>query len=284
MALVTSVEDIPLASNFPMPNSMFSASNYKFQAKIFEDDASTPSGTVIAHRGAGATNFHGDSDPIITELVGLGYRVVSFAYWDVEGSSSDPFRYGYGNVNSPHYSAFWIRNAWEVESTVDWFETEYPSEPYVLYGHSRGATACIAWGAGFCGIDAPATSTRTDLKGIVANGPSGGGLGSNRWNDPNRLMNSLSNALALNTVKMILSHGGLDDFIPPDMMKRIQQVIPLEAETYVLTPGPSFVHAWTNTSEGAPILAMWVDQLMKGDPITLADGVTPAVPGPVVLT
>lgn len=283
MAVVESTMNLPLAANFPMPSYMYDPSDYHLQVRSYYDNTWTGGydGVVFYFRGSGATGWPDANSPLVQEILGKKYLLMVLASFGVAGASeAAPYRYGYGNVNAPHFTAHWIRTAWEVASVLEYFGS-MPT-PYVILGHSRGAAAALAWGAGYCGEDAAAPADYPMLKGIVASGPTVAGIGGYSWNDMPRNINSMCNLMALNKVKTLACWGGADDLAPPDYVKRIQQAIPKGKDTYVLTPGPSHGHNWTGTATGAPIVARWIEQVMTDSPITLADGVTPAVAGPVV--
>lgn len=282
MAVIEITTDIPLAANFPMPSYMYDPSDYHLQIRSYVDDTwSSYDGMVLYFRGSGASGWPDINSPLVQEIVGKKYYLAVLSSFGVAGSSeASPYRYGYGNVNAPHFTSHWIRTAWEVTSALEFFGN-IPL-PFAILGHSRGAAAALAWGAGYCGEDALGPDDYPMLKGIVAAAPTTAGRGGYRWNDMPRNINSMSNLMALNKVKTLACWGGADDLAPPDYVKRIQQVIPEGKDTYVLTPGPDFGHNWIGSAAGAPIVARWIEQVMTDSPITLADGVTPAVAGPVV--
>lgn len=282
MAIHEQTVDIPLATNFPMPSYMYDPSDYHFQVRSYEDDTWTSvDGVVFYFRGSGASGWPDSNSPLVQAIHGKKYILVTLASFGVaDASEAAPYRYGYGNVNAPHFTAHWIRTAWEVASVLEYFDNLVV--PYVILGHSRGAAAALAWAAGYCGEDSPDPTSYPMLKGIVASGATVAGLGGYRWNDMPRNINSMCNLLALNKVKTLACWGGADELAPPDYVKRIQQAIPKGKDTYVLTPGPSHGHNWTGSAAGAPIVSRWIEQVMTDSPITLADGVTPAVAGPVV--
>lgn len=281
MAIVEQTVNIPLAEGFPMPSYMYDRSDYHLQTRTYMDDTWTSAdGIVLYFRGSGASGWPDSNSPLVQEILGKNYILVTLASFGVAGASeAAPYRYGYGNVNAPHFTAHWIRTAWEVASVLA--SVGVQSLPCVILGHSRGASAALAWAAGYCGEDTPDPTSFSGLKGIVANGATTAGIGGYRWNDMPRNINSMCNLLALNKIKTLACWGGADDLAPPDYVKRIQQAIPEGKDTYVLTPSPDFGHSWIGSAAGAPILAQWIEQMMTDSPITLSDGVTPAVAGPV---
>lgn len=283
MAVVETVYTVPMAENFPMPNTNYNTvpKAYHFQIAQYADPATAEDKYVIYHPGSGATTFIGDG-PLVRELTSRGYQVLSFAYYGMaDASPLSPYRYGYGNVNAPHFTAAWIRFAWEVVSSLEWMLATIGDNPFVLAGHSRGASAVLAWAAGFCGVDTPAPGSYANLRGIFCSAPTIAGLGNLRWNDMNRNLNSISNLWALNELRTVMTFGGDDKYAPPDYVKRLQMVLREDQETYVVTPGATVGHSWINSPQYAEYAGMWLEQLMEQTPITRVDGVTPAVPGPL---
>src|SRR5690606_1214287 len=274
MAIIVIDSQIPLPPGFPMPASVYNASTYRLALRQTYDDALLDSNNVrmvFYFHGAGSPGFL--EGPLVDQLVSSGYFVIMIMAPNAPGSDRIPYRHGYGNVNAPHFTAHCIKDAWWGEVGGILLENSTQAQG-VFIGHSKGGTACLSWAAGYTGR----TSLPSNLKGIIANGSTVGGLGNGSWNDVNRNINSLSPIVAQLKAKTILAYANNDAFAPPDYARRLQTVIPPDAETYMMSPG-DFPHQWMNTPEGAPIVIDWVGQLMDDQPILNVDG-SPAVPGP----
>lgn len=275
MAIIVQDSKMPLLPGFPMPASVYDASTYRLAVRFMYDDELLDIDDirfVFYFHGAGSSGFL--EGPLVDQLLSSGYYVILVMAPNAPGSDRIPYRYGYGNVNAPHYTAHFIKDGWWVETSSPLF-SDFPQAKAVLIGHSKGGTACLSWAAGYTGR----SSLPPQLKGIIANGATVGGLGNGSWNDVNRNINSLSPIIAGLKAKTILAYADNDAFAPPDYARRLQTVIPPDAETYMMSPG-DFPHQWVNTPEGAPIVVNWVNQLMNDQPILNVDG-SPAVPGPV---
>lgn len=281
MAVTHSDFFIPLASGYPMPSRGYSASDYKLAVRVSADyGIPTPPGfsvrpAVCYFHGSSANDYL--SGPLLDGLVSKGYRVISCMALGSGASSVSPYRYGYGNVNAPHFTAHFIKDAWWVESLIQAFDLDDPSSQDILclLGHSRGAAACLAWAAGYSGrtqFNLPA------LKGILASGATVAGLGDMSWNDMNRNINTMSGIVNLLKVKTILAYGNVDTYAPPDYARRLQMALPEGVtDKYFVTPGDA-PHEWTNSAEYSHYAVMWAEQILTGAVITDKDG-NPAISG-----
>lgn len=281
MAIVTVDVVCPVHPNYPMPSLAYTSTDYNFHIRQFSSDTISATGIVYYFPGSGAVAHPLTTNPFIIDLTDRGYIVVSFGRFGMEGASSSPYKTSYGNVNDPHFTAHWIKSGWDVASALA-FLAGGGSLPFVLLGSSQGASSILAHLAGYCGTDAPAATTYANFRGALSCAPTVGGLGGYQWNDLPRNINSMCNMVYLNNAKTLIAGGGLDDYAPPDYVRRTQQVIPDGKDTYELTPGPTFPHSFVGTTLGAPIVGRWVSQLMNNTTITLADGTTPAIIGGVV--
>lgn len=278
MAIVFSDTQIPLPPGFPLPSpTRYNAANFYYAARLYFDDAVNYPGQrplVVYFHGSSATTYL--TGPLLNALCAEGYQVLAIMTLGVL-SPSNPFRYGYGNVSAPHFTAHFIKDAFWVEAAMSALNLDDPSgTDVVALGHSRGAAACLAWAAGYSGR----TSFPARLKGVFASGATVAGLGDLSWNDMNRNINTMSGIVNLLKPKTVMAYGNIDAYGPPDYSRRLQMALPEGVtDKYFVTPGDA-PHEWTNMTAYAPLAAMWVKQLLTGATITDKDG-NPAIAGPV---
>lgn len=275
MALVVNDAALPLPADYPMPSVKYDPTTMHFAVRVAYDDEVPSKGSVIYFHGSGTTGPL--TGPLFDALVAAGYTLYSVQYFGVGDSSPNPFRYGYGNVNAPHFTSHFIKSGWWVEAAVRALAPSIPTD-VVLLGQSFGAAALLTWSAGYTGTK----TVLPNIKGILANGATVAGLGDLSWNDVNRNINSLTPIVQQLKDRTLMVYGGQDQYAPPDYVKRLQMAIPLDTETYVLTPGSTYGHTWINESPAnAALVVEWVDQLIDGLPILRGGGSSvPAIPGP----
>lgn len=274
MAIVWTEATIPLASGYPMPQQAESAAGFSIRTRAYFDDAVAQTKAAIYMPGSGTATPPSETHALIVALCAAGYHVLT-AGWDIEPYS--PYRYGYHSTSNPLVLANWIRSAWSLQSLL-WYNNVIGKPAPVVIGSSRGASAAVAWAAGYC-----TGGQAFSIKGILANAATIGGLGGYVWNDVmrnvNRMASSMIGLLDNKPYPIVLSYGGADDYAPPDYQRRVQLAIPDNSAVYMVTPGPAFGHSWFTDPSGTPLAVMWADQLWAGSAITKADGVTPAVSG-----
>lgn len=272
MAIVLTDYTVPLGPEFPMPGKLHSAADFNISARVYKDDAVAQTKTAVYLPGSGSTSVPSGTSRPIQSLCAAGYAVLT-AGWSYKPYG--PYRSGYSEAD-PLTTAFFIRDSWVLQLLLQQAAALGMSAPVVI-GHSKGASAAMAWAAGYCS----AASTPV-IKGILATGSSFGGMGGNVWNEVLRTLNRLACIVGLLDNKpypIILSYGGTDDYAPPDFQRRLQLAIPDNSPVYMVTPGVTSGHNWITGDSQAPLAVMWADQLWSGSTITLADGVTPAVAG-----
>ena len=243
--------------------------------KYFYNTAYPANGkSVVYMQGSGGRSPPSDSHTIITALTEAGYGVFSPG-WSVK--PYDPYRYNYGSVSQPQVMHRLMKISLILETMLNATDPHAPSSTdFVVLGRSLGATASLAWAARY---HDPALSFQPNLKGIIADGATSGGLGNLSWNDMNRTIAEMSQLIALNKVpeKTLIVYGAEDEYAPSDYYQRLRVVLPDETR---MVHVPESSHSWMNQSlENAAIAVRWVDQLIAGDVITLVDGVTPAIAG-----
>src|SRR5690554_6707763 len=179
MTITVVDSQIPLPQDFPMPSSAYDPTSFHLAMRETYDTDLIDAGNlkvVMYFHGSGSPGFL--EGPIVDLLVSEGYFVIMAMAPNAPGSSRIPFRHGYGNVNAPHYTAHFIKEAWWVETLVR--ATDMPnSAKIVLFGHSKGGSAVVSWAAGNTGREV----FPSNIKGIIANGTTVGGLGQYNWND-----------------------------------------------------------------------------------------------------
>lgn len=301
MAIVTEDFFIPLApvgssglvgsyghaSYWPLPSRLYKRENYQFDTRKFYDDSwpdgEPPSGRYVFYfHGSGASGPLSVNAPQLKAMVDAGICVIQPLYFNVRNSSQTPFRYGYGNVNAPHFMSHFIKTAIWPEAAYKWALDNLPSDStFMFLGHSMGAGACVAWGSNFFGRSVSG-SFDPRYKGMVANAATVAGLGDNTWNDVMRNINTLSQMIYLlrSGQRVILTYANLDGYAPPDFSRRLQMAMRGDRDVYMVTPGNQ-PHSWMGlNSVTAAMTLMWVEQVLTGSVVTERDGVTPAIAGP----
>lgn len=264
--------------DFPFPVNRPSAYNDVYlRGKLYADTSAPILGVVFYFHGSGAAGPI--SGPLVNKLTGAGYRVVALTYFGSGESSVSPFKYSYGNVTAPEFTQLFIKTSYWVKAAIKGSGVlgSGPSN-IVLLGHSMGASAVLAYLAGYAGEVDPLFWPV--FKGAIVNGATVGGLGNNSWNDVNRNINTLSGIVNLVEGKVIMTYSDNDPYCPPDYAKRIQAAIRPDSEIYLTSPGP-LGHSWMNASEAnAQTVLNWVNQLINDEPIRNSDG-SLAKAGPV---
>lgn len=187
-----------------------------------------------------------------------------------------PSRYGYGNVNSPAFVSGFTMGAHHIRGLLQVITYIFPNlEKITLFGQSSGATAILAYLAGFAG-DEPVDPR---IVGAFLNAPTQAGLGTGSWNNPARLTNSFSQLFGLPLARRTLvAYADNDLYAPPDMARRYQAACPNDAETYFVSPG-AVGHNWMSDVANQDLVMQWIYQVHNEETFTLRDGVTPALPG-----
>jgi pimeloyl-ACP methyl ester carboxylesterase len=236
----------------------------------------TTRGIVCLQRGSGSTSAPSENT-FVSLCLAKGYAVLVWSYPGYWLSPPSFYRYGYGNVNAPMFLGHLIKDAWVTQTMLDWLDENYPNNPIVLAGHSRGGAAQVAWAAGYT-----CRPLQSRVRGVLAMGATMAGLGDLSWNDMMRNLNTFSNMINLLQKRVILAYGDLDDFAPPDYVRRLQVAIDTTKDVYVVSPG-ELPHVWYDTNPGAAYAADWVQQLMTQGFVYDRFGL-PATRGPVVPT
>lgn len=270
MAIAYKDVQIPLAAGHPMAMAVQHPEDYYFGMRIYYDDAwpgEETGRTIVAYfHGSGATAYL--TGPLLNELIAKGYPVAATMNLGSPQSSENPFRFGYGNVNAPHFYSSFIKLAWWPRAAVEYLIGQYGSD-IVLCGHSAGGTASLAFTSrNFHPLPVP-----PQVKGVFSSGATVGGLGNGSWNDVMRNISTMSAVIDGLRLRTIVAAGDADAFGPPDYQRRIQLGYKEGSEVYFVSPG-NLGHDWTNSSAGAPLAAGWVDQLAKGQTILNRHGLT----------
>lgn len=175
-----------------------------------------------------------------------------------------PYRYGYGNVNAPAFSAGFCRAAWRARVLVDAAASMSPAGSKItILGQSAGATAALAYLAGYAGNVYP-----SKFQGAVCNAATQASLGNGRWNDAPRVISSMAQMYGQVLARPYVGlYADLDVYAPPDFVHRWQPVIPPESPTYLLSPG-AYGHNWMATSDTTlDMVFEWVRQVHEGDTV-----------------
>lgn len=188
--------------------------------------------------------------------------------------SAAPYRFNYGSVTAPPFVVSFIKLAWHVKGSLEYFLANFPWTDITLIGHSAGADAVIGWSAGY------ANEHDYGVRGILSSGATAGAANNGTWQDMNRLISVISQPIALLRHKAILAWGNLDASGPPDYQRRIQQAVPVGKDTYFVSPGDGD-HHWDTDPAYFQHFVNWTEQLAEGSPILDRFG-NPAVPGPAI--
>jgi hypothetical protein len=157
----------------------------------------------------------------------------------------------------------------------------FSNSPWIIYGHSLGASTALAWSAGYGGIAAFGESRIPaglgPFRGIIAAGATSGGLGNGQWNEMPRTINAFGSVIPLVEHRCLMAYASNDLYAPPNMVRRIQAYSP---ETMAwLNPGP-LGHSWsTVVPQGTNAAVQWSTELIQGGAVTNLDG-SPVVWGP----
>lgn len=271
MAIV--YEDANLDSPFayPVMNRLWKDYPITFSSRVYYDD-SWPDFTekpIVGYlHGSGATGF--PQGNLLNALVGAGYVVIAVMHLGYPSGtipdmgSSEPFRYGYGNVNSPHFMAHFIKDAFwcDMVSYVCSNISSAHNKPFLILGHSMGASAAISWAAGNSGFK----NISPNFKGIIANAGTVGGLGDGSFNAMPRNVNTMTDMVHRIKCKALLTYADDDLYAPPEYARRIQSVIPDGKDTFSLSAGLGG-HNWLQSPSGSTQMTSWVTQLMTDQPI-----------------
>lgn len=265
MAIVYTEDFTAAPASLPKMNLMWSAGPYLHHTRINYDSSWTqgPGGRPIIGflHGSGATTHL--TGPLLEALIAQGFTVVSFMSLGAGQSTRMPFRFGYGNVNSPHFMGHFIKDAYWAEAAYNRLVAinnalNANNQPIAILGQSKGAMAAVAWAAGMTLRNSFADA----FKGIVCNAPTAAGLGNGSFNLMPRTVSTMSYFVERIKCKSVLMFGDLDVYAPPEYARRIQTAVPDGKETYIIAPG-NFGHGWMSTVEGAPLAASWVNQLVR---------------------
>lgn len=266
--------DIPLPIGYPMPHQYEDPTVFKIKARRFIDNAIAQTKTLVFLPGSNNSS-PSIGNTLITQLCNNGYEVITCGWLMYPYT---PYRFTYGNDEDPTYATHWIRVAWYAQALIEYCNNVLGKVPVVI-GQSRGASAAIAWASGYC-TDANVCS----IKGMLTVGAAGGGNGNFQYANQLRTVNRLSSLLGLLdniTYKLLLAYGGNDAFAPADFQRRIQMTIPKNGNVFMINPGNTYSHSWMFDPTGAALAVNWCNQINNGLTITLPDGTTPAVAGPI---
>lgn len=240
-------------------------------------------GVVIFLHGSGATvPIPSITARALTQAGFIVHAVVDLGYLPLliglgKGSSESPNKFAYGATANPMFTARGIKSAFWVEAAVQsYLNSQDAHLPMVIWGHSLGAQAALAWAAGYADYYTPPPS---NYRGMLADGCTGGSLGDGSFNSPYRLISTLSNMIALKRVPgpLVMAYGDHDASAPPDLARRLQVLA--DQDTYFVTPGP-YGHQWfQESSDRANIGVAWCSQIINRQPILTASGQL-ALPGP----
>lgn len=234
--------------------------------QVYSDSAIQAKGTILFFHGSGG---RGDLSVLFPALVAQGYRILSLMNLNSGDSDTSLFRHGYYATFEPQFMSRFIKDAYYVKIAVE----QVPlGTPFLLLGHSQGASGILGYLAGLAG---PPRSF--GYRGSLCNGATIGGLGDFSWNDVMRNLNQLGGVLSQLRLPAHLVYGNQDAYAPPDYAKRLQLYMPQHST--MLSAG-NRGHNWLDTSDGTALVTGWIDQIWDGVPVTTLQGV-PATPGPV---
>lgn len=226
---------------------------------------------VLYFHGSGSTGPTPPTSTILKKLIAKGFNYFSCQYFNVGNASETPFQYGYGNVNAPRFDDLNIKLAWWVRSCVEEVRRLYPDCPIVIYGHSMGASAALAWGSGETGWD-----PEFPVTGIVSSGATVAGLGTGTWNEIWRNISSMSSLCWRHKVNTIMAHADDDPFGPPEYAMRLQMSLKKDSPVYALSAGIGG-HDWS--AKNPDLLVKWITEILYGRQVTDKNG-KPAITGP----
>jgi pimeloyl-ACP methyl ester carboxylesterase len=282
MAIVYTEDYTAAPANYPKMNLLYATGQtYLFHTRI-NYDSSWPQGAggrpIVGYlHGSGATGHL--TGNLLDALIAKGFVVVSLMALGYGASSREPFVYGYGNVNSPHFMGHFIKDGFWAEAVYTRINAINTSlnggaQPVMLMGQSMGSTAAVAWASGM----ALRTGFAPAFRGIVVNAPTGAGLGNGAFNHMPRMLSTMTAMVERIQCRSVLMFGDLDVYAPPEYARRVQSSIPEGKDIYVIAPG-NYDHNWMGSVAGAPQAANWADQIMRGATILDRFG-RPATAGP----
>lgn len=274
MAILHKDIQIPLASGHPLPSNRYNESDYYYAARIYYDSSwsnEERGRTLVPYfHGSGASDYL--TGPLLDGLIAMGYPVVAVMNFGSGASPASPFRYGYGNVYSPHFYSMFIKHSWWVRSAVDYLAGAYQNANIVLAGHSMGASASLS----YTSSQVMPSPVSPRVIGVFSSGATVGGLGNGSWNDVMRNIATLSKIINGLRVRTIVAAGDADAFGPPDYQRRIQLGWREGSEVYFLSPG-NYGHGWTNELVPSSFAVNWIDQLARGAQVLTRLGVPASV-------
>lgn len=270
-------------SYWPLPTRHHRLADYHFVARKYHDvvweGGVPPSGKYVYYfHGSGGSWLNSNNDGFIKTLVNAGICVITPMFFSTEQSSKTPYRYGYGNVNAPHFMSHFIKTGLWVDAAYRHALTLPANSKFVFLGHSMGAAAALTWAANFS-TGPVHTTLAPGFKGIITNGATVGGLGNFTWNDLVRNLSTLSQIVSRlrHDIKAIILYADNDAYAPPDYARRLEMVAGrsgFSRPQYFLSPG-NYGHSWYNLRPD--LVLMWCNQLLNDATITQRDGITPAV-------
>lgn len=245
---------------------------------------SPPKGVVVYMHGSGGVASTGDMNhALVQALVTSGFAVKTLHRLGNGLSDPSPWLYGYAAVHMAGVLRAWTANAscWVNAALHAHRESRFSTAPWIIFGHSLGAAAALAWSAGYGGVTAFGESRMPSglgpFRGFVAAGGTSGGLGNGQWNEMPRTINSFGSVLPLVQHRCIMAYASNDLYAPPNMVRRIQALSP--SNMAWVNPGP-LGHSWsTVVPAGTNAAVHWASQLMDDGPFTNLDG-SPTVWGP----
>ena len=277
MAIISTAHELPPMPGHPFPTAPFQGqySDVIYRGVSYEEDSQPVKGIVFYFHGSGA-NAPLNNGALVQDLTQAGYRVVSITMLNHGNSTPSGFRYGYGNVNDPDFTSLFIKTAWWVATVMS--SNLKDGLPYMIVGHSMGASATLSYLAHYA--QQPEVLADPNYKGAILNGATVGGTGDFSWNDVSKNLAIIGGMVSLIEPgkRLLLCYTDNDAYCPPDYAKRVQTMIPTDADVYITSPG-AFGHSWMN-STNSWIVKNWVEQLYNDQPLLTASG-KPMKKGPV---
>ncbi|MDW0361061.1 hypothetical protein Q8G38_17235 [Halomonas venusta] len=135
MAMQSTDMQIPLSlfPDFPVSKGHF-LENIKMGIRIYFDldHMSDPSNfkAVVYMHGSGGNGKVPIDNPLVQAITSAGYYLISVSGLGSSHSSSNPWTYGYGNVQSPMLYGRMVKGFWETQAVVE-----------ILAAHALGTTA-----------------------------------------------------------------------------------------------------------------------------------------------